>query len=89
MTGVAEVSRRPPRPEEGVRGREGGGMFAWGGQWVLCVGVKRLGRHQVSVHLAWCSALCTAGLSRCCCRSVFFGSREGQGLEKRESLQET
>lgn len=47
----------------GVRGREGGGMFAWGGQRVLGVDVKSLGRHQVSVPRAWCSALCTAGLS--------------------------
>lgn len=38
-------------------------MFARGGQKVLGVGVKRLGRQQASVHRAWCSALCTAGLS--------------------------
>lgn len=58
-------------------------MFAWGGQWVLCVGVKRLGRHQVSVHLAWCSALCTAGLSRCCCRSVCsLEAGKGRGWRK-------
>lgn len=89
MTGVAEARRRPPRLQAGVRGRGGGGMFARGGQRVLGVGVKRLGRHQGSVHRAWCSALCTAGLSHCCCRSVLFGRREGQGLEKRECLQET
>lgn len=89
MTGVAEARRRLPRPEGGVRGREGGGMVARGGQRVLGVGVKSLGRHQVSDHRAWCSALCTAGLSHCCCLNVFFGRREGQGLEKRESLQET
>lgn len=88
MPGVAEATRRPPRPEGGVRGREEGGMFARGGQRVFGVGVKRLGRHQVSVHRAWCSALCTAGLSHCCCLSVLW-EKEGQGLEKREFLQET
>lgn len=85
MTEVTEARRRPPRPGGNVRGRKGGGMFAWRGQRLLGVGVKRLGRHQLSVHRAWCSALCTAGLSH----SVFFGRREGQGLAKRESLRET
>lgn len=89
MTGVVEARRQPPRPEAGVRGREGGGMVARGGPRVLDVGVKSLGRHRVSVCCAWCSGLCTAGLSHCCCLNVFFGRREGQGLEKRESLQET
>lgn len=89
MTGMAEARRRPPRPEGGVRGREEGGMIARGGRRVLGVGVKSLGRHRVSVCRAWCSALCTAGLRHCCCLNVFFGRREGQGLEKRESLQET
>ena len=48
MTGVAEARRRPPGREGGVRGREGGGMIALGGRRVLGVGVKSLGRHQVS-----------------------------------------
>lgn len=48
MTGVVEARRQPPRPEAGVRGREGGGMVARGGPRVLDVGVKSLGRHQVS-----------------------------------------
>lgn len=77
---MAEARRRPPRPEAGVRGREGGGRFAGGGRRVLGVGVKRLEKHQVSVRRAWCSALCTAGLSHCCCRSVLWEKgREGKG----------
>lgn len=64
-------------------------MFARGGRREPGVGVKRLGRRQVPVHRAWCSASCTAGPSQCCCPCVFFRRREGQGLGKRESLQET
>lgn len=59
-------------------GKEVGG--AGGGRTVLGVGVKRLGRPQVSVRRAWCSALCTAGLSHCCRRSVLWEKgREGVG----------
>lgn len=72
MTGVAGASRRPPRPEGGVGGRGEGGVFARGGRRVLGVGGKRPGRHRGSVHRAWCSALCTAGLSHCCCPNVLW-----------------
>lgn len=82
MTGVAEASGRPLRPERGDRGRDGGGVLARGGCRAPGVGVRRPGRHQVCVRRAWCSAFCTAGLSRCRCLVCSSGEGQGRGWGK-------